>query len=277
VPIPNNVTVFDAAWLAQAKAATNIAPWITDVLNTLDAEGALYLDSVRIWFTKFPHASIRDRNALKSSLENFHDNNNHLGGVNELSWWAFMRQTQMKGEPVATAPPEKRPDFRLIAPSEFFVEVSTLNVSEPDRRNFEQNEGVSLNHSDSFGRILQKVATDKKDQITFAADSKRPCALVLFDYTTWSGYGTQFFRFLANALLGKPNEFCGLPVALSALVYVERKVIDGRIAISRDRSAVYYNPNAAYPLPIGTFTAIGQFWCQMIESQPRLEDHWVWL
>ena len=68
-----------------------------------------------------------------------------------------------------------------------------------------------------------------------------------------------------------------LPVELSTIVYVERKVIDGRIAISRDRSAIYYNPNAKHPLPIGTFSALRQFWCQMMETEPASPDYWIWL
>lgn len=271
----NNVTVFDAAWVTRAKAATHRVSWIADVLDSVDAEGTLYLDSIRIWFNKFPHPSIKDQRALKTRLESF-DNSDHLGGVNELSWWEFMRKTQLTVEPIATAT-TPRPDFHLLAPTECYLEVSTLNVSDADREKFEREEGVSLNHSDTLRRILLKAANDKKDQIAFGASSRQPCVLVLFDYTTWSWQGTQAFRFFANALLGEPFEFSRLPDDLSALVYVERKVIDGRIAISRDRSAIYYNPNATYPLPVRTFTEIGQFWCQMMESKPRFDDHWVWL
>lgn len=271
----NNVTVFDAAWVRRAKTATHKVSWIIDVLDSLDADGTLYLDSIRIWFNEFPHPSTKDRRALKTRLESF-NNSDHLGGVNELSWWEFMRKTQLTAEPVATtnAP---RPDFHLIAPTECFLEVSTLNVSDEDREKFERDEGVSLNHSDTVRRIVLKAANEKKRQIGFAADSRRPCALVLFDYTTWSAFGTQAFRFFDNTLLGKTFEFSRLPVDLSALLHVERKVINGRIAISRDRSAVYYNPNATYPLPVNTFTTIGQFWCQMMENQPHFEDHWIWL
>ncbi len=270
-----NVTVFDAAWLARARAATHKASWVARVLDTLDAEGTLYLDSIRVWFNRFPLTSIIDKRGLKSRLESFNDSD-HLGGVNELSWWEFMRKTQVNAVPVATTT-APRPDFQVLAPTEFFLEVSTLNLSDAERRKFEREQGISLNHSDTLRRILLKAADEKKRQIAFAASLKRPCTLVLFDYTTWSGFGTQFFRYVANSLLGTPLEFSRLPVDLSALVYVERKVIDGRIAISRERSAVYYNPNATYPLPVGTFSTIGQFSCQMMEIQPQLQDHWVWL
>ena len=113
--------------------------------------------------------------------------------------------------------------------------------------------------------------------MSYAVHQKRPCVLVLFDYTIWSAFPTQFFYFLADFLLGKELGFNGLPTELSALVYVEQKVIDGRIAISRDRSAIYYNPNAQYPLPVGTFTVLNQFSCQMMEEEPKFADHWIWL
>ena len=269
----NNLNLFDAAWLAKARAVTHKLSWVTNVLDSLGAEGTMYLNSIREWFNKFPLTSIKDKRALKSRLESSSDSE-HLGGVNELSWWEFMLRTQVKAVPVATST-APRPDFQIPAPNKFFLEVSTLNPSAAERRKFESEAGIVLNHSHTMRRILRKAADEKRRQIAFAARQKLPCALVLFDYTPWSSFETQFFRFLANGLLGSPLDFSRLPVALSALVYVERKVIDGQIAISRDRSAVYYNPKASYPLPAGTFSAIRQFWGQMMESQPQWQDHWV--
>jgi len=177
--------------------------------------------------------------------------------------------------PVSTTP---RPDFQVEIPAEFFAEVSTLNVSENEKKKFEAGEGIELNHSETLRRILLKVTREKQPQMSYAANQKRPCVLVLFDYTTWSAFGTQFFRFLADFLLGEKLGFNGLPAELSALVYVERKVMeDGRIAISRDRSAIYYNPNAQFPLPVGTFAALNQFRCQMMAVEPKFTDHWIWL
>ncbi|MBL8540262.1 MAG: hypothetical protein JNK68_07805 [Betaproteobacteria bacterium] len=269
------VTVFDAAWLGRARASTDKGSWIAGVLDSLDGDGTLYLDSIRVWFNKFPLTSSKDKRALKTRLESF-NNSDHLGGVNELSWWEFMRKTNINAIPVATST-APRPDFQVLAPTDFYLEVSTLNLSDAERQKFEREEGVSLNHPDTLRRLLVKAADEKNGQIAFAASQRRPCALVVFDYTTWSGFGTQLFRFIANGLLGKPFEFSRLPADLSALAYVERKVIDGRLAISRDRSAAYYNPNATHTLPVGTFRAITQFWSQMVEIQPQLEDHWVWL
>jgi hypothetical protein len=121
------------------------------------------------------------------------------------------------------------------------------------------------------------VTEEKQRQMAYAAGQKQPCVLVLFDYTIWSAFGTQFFHFLADFLLGTEQGFQGLPGTLSALVYVERKVIDGRIAVSRDRSAIYYNPNAKYPLDMGTFAALHQFSGQVVAVEPKSADHWIWL
>lgn len=270
----NNLTVFDKGWRSRAQADAPQSSWANDVLATQDAEGALYLDSLRLWFGRFP-LKVKDKRSLKTRLESF-DNRDHLGGVNELSWWEFMRKAQLSAEPIPTAT-SPRPDFKVIAPTEFFIEASTLNVSDTEMKELERGEGIPLDHAETIRRILLKVTNEKERQLSYAASLKRPCGLVLFDYTTWSGFGTQLVRVLANALLGKSLKFLHLPPELSALVYVERKTIDGRIAISRSRSAVYYNPLATYPLPVGTFTVIGQFWGQMMELEPQSQDNWIWL
>src|SRR5215470_2669198 len=86
-------------------------------------------------------------------------------------------------------------------------QVSTLNVSKSDKSKFETGEGVALDHSETLRRILGKVTDEKQRQMSYAADQKQPCVLVLFDYTIWSAFGTQFFHFLADFLLGKEQGF----------------------------------------------------------------------
>lgn len=244
-------------------------------MDTLDTGGGLYLAALRLWFERFPLKSETQKRALRTRLESF-TTSDHLGAVNELSWWEFMRRADIEAIPI---PPTRapRPDFKITAPSESFVEVSTLNVSDAEKRQLQTGRGIDLDHSETLRRLLLKAAGEKKAQIEYAASQSRPCSLVLFDYTTWSGLGTQFFRFLATSLLGPRPAFTQLPSALSALVYIERKVIDGRLAISRRRSASYYNPNASCPLPLGTFGALRQFWHEMREAEPKSEQHWVWL
>jgi hypothetical protein len=268
------MTIFDKKWIANANKLTDVDSWAHGVVDDIDTSGGIYLNTLRIWYERFP-ATNKQKKPLKQRIESF-SNENHLGGVNELSWWEFLRSSSLYAEPVPTTT-SPRPDFKVLTPTEFFAEVSTLNVSNNEKEKLEKDGAVSLNHTETLRRILLKSANDKRKQITFAANEKRPCCLVLFDYTTWSAYGTQFFRYLANFLLGQECGFKHLPIELSALVYVERKVINGRIGISRDRSAVYYNPNATFPLAIGAFAKLRQYWYQMIEVEPKYSDYWIWL
>lgn len=243
-------------------------------MRAFDTIGGIYLTSLRLWFDRFP-LSKKQKQSLKARLESF-ETEDHLGAVNELTWWKFMQQIGMEVMPIPTSDTPS-PDFQVKTPIDFFVEVSTLNVSNRDKAEFESGGAVALDHSETVRRILCKMTEQKRNQISYAADQNKPCVLVLFDYTTWSAFGTQFFRFLADFLLGKNHGFRVLPCELSALVYVERKVIDGRIGISLDRSAIYYNPNAKYILYEGTFAALNQFRCQMVSFEPKLEDHWFWV
>lgn len=266
--------IFGKKWIANANKLTNGDSLAHRVVDDMDTVGGIYLNTLRIWYGRFP-ATNKQKKPLKQRLESF-SNEDHLGGVNELSWWEFMRSSNLGVEPVPTTT-KPRPDFKVLTPTEFFVEVSTLNVSENEKKKLEKEGAIPLDHAETLRRILLKSANDKRNQITFAASERRPCCLVLFDYTTWSAYGTKFFRYLADFLLGQECGFKQLPIELSALVYVERKMKDGRIGISRDRSAVYYNPIAKFPLALGAFTSLRQYWYQMIEVESKFSDYWIWL
>ncbi|MBI3457976.1 MAG: hypothetical protein HY002_19540 [Candidatus Rokubacteria bacterium] len=63
----------------------------------------------------------------------------------------------------------------------------------------------------------------------------------------------------------------------SAIVYVERKVLAGRIAISQQRSAIYHHPAARYPLARGTFDVLRQFRREIGEAEPASQEDWIWL
>lgn len=270
------LTVFDESWLTSARVNKPPAPsWVCDLIETFDTSGGIYLCLLRLWFDRFPIRANKQKRALKTRLESF-NNEDHLGAVNELACWAFMQWTGLKAIPLPTSS-LPRPDFQVKGPAEFFVEVSTLNVSKSDKSKFESGKAVELNHWETVRRVLGKLTNEKRQQMSYAACQKQPCILVLFDYTTWSMFGTHFFRYLADFLYGKRLGFMSLPAELSAMVYLERKVIDGRIGLSHNRSAVYYNPNAKYPLAIGTFPALNQFCSQMIEIESGTLEHWIWL
>jgi hypothetical protein len=99
--------------------------------------------------------------------------------------------------------------------------------------------------------------------------------LAVFDYTEWSAYGTQFFRALGDALLGQHFAFQHLPLAFSAIVYLERKVIDGRIVLSRHRSALYHNPLAQHPLQHGLFPSLTEFSTQIAVVERQSKEAWI--
>ena len=271
-----NVRVFDEGWRARASGSALGDSWARAVIATLDADGGGYLDILALWFDRFPLTSEKQRWALKTRLESC-TTSDHLGAVNELSWYEFMRWAGLQASPIppANAP---RPDFKVTAPAEFFVEVSTLNVSDAERKERQETGGVDLNHKETLRRLLRKAAGEKDAQVAYAASESRPCMLVLFDYTSWSGLATNRYRFLATALLGEGRAFAQLPVALSAVVYAERKVFSaGRIAISQQRSAIYYNPAALYPLVVGAFDMLRQFGRDFGEVEPKSQEDWVWL
>lgn len=269
----SNRQIFGDDWLqrARAKAAHG---WVAAVIKTLETTGQIYLATLRLWFERFPVTG-KPKLQLRTRLESFRDEE-HLGAVNELAWWAFLVREGFSATPLATAA-EPRPDFQLQSPANCFVEVSTLNVSDKDKAKFKAQDAVALDHADTIRRVIGKLTAEKEKQLKYATERKKPGVLVLFDYTTWSGLGTSFSKVLGEFLLGREVGFRSLPTDLSALVYLERKVLDGRIGLSRHRSAVYYNPLALHPLPPGVFPSLNQFWLQLISVDSTVTEHWVWL
>jgi hypothetical protein len=267
--------LFDEQWMQDAQTATSES-WACDVLASRDTIGGMYLCQLRTWFEDFP-SKTAPKQHLRMRLQSL-NNNDHLGGVNELAWWALMRREDLNGEPLSPSSGPS-PDFKLTSPVEWYVEVSTLNVSDADRKSFEANQAVDLTagRTETLRRIARKASKEKKDQLHYAAKQAKPCVLALFDYTTFSGFCTQFFRHLGEFLLGTEFGFKNLPNELSALVYLERKVIFGRIAVSLDRSAVYYNPLARFPIPTNAFACFNQFAAKLLVTERNATEHWLWL
>jgi len=266
--------IFSDDWLKRARAESTDGSWAADAIETLDTTGQIYLSTLRLWFERFP-LTVKQKKGLRVRLESF-QNDEHLGGVNELAWWAFMVREGFTAAPLAPTA-TSRPDFQLQLPADCFVEVSTLNVSQKDKTRFEAKESVALDHAETIRRVIGKLTYEKQQQLKYAADHNKPGVLALFDYTTWSGFGTLFFRTLGDFLLGKQFGFKSFPPNLSAIIYLERKVLDGRIALSRLRSAVYYNPLALHPFPHGTFSSLNQFWSQVASVDSTSTEGWVWL
>jgi hypothetical protein len=195
VPMVSQPPIFSDDWLRGARAKRTNASWAAVAIETLDTTGQIYLSTLRLWFERFP-LNLKQKQGLRVRLESFR-NDEHLGGVNELAWWAFMLRESLTATPLppATAP---RPDFQLQLPADCFVEVSTLNVSEKDKTKFEAEESVALDHAETIRRVVGKLTAEKQLQLKYAADHNKPSVLALFDYTTWSGFGTLFFRTLGE-------------------------------------------------------------------------------
>lgn len=239
--------VFDSGWLARAEERPPF--WANEAPLSVGA-GARYLDSLRLWFGEFP-SSRKDKRALRVRLESF-DVSDHLGAVNELSWWRLMWKAALDATPVPTGK-GARPDFVVMGQPRVFVEVSTLNVSQEERAWFASGEGVAINHGDVLRRLLLKATGEKAHQIRYAAGLQSPCWLVIFDYTVWSSFGTARVQDFADHLLGPDGMFRAVSKELAGIVYVERQVVDGKIGISLERSASYHNPYAGTPTPELTF------------------------
>jgi hypothetical protein len=265
--------IFDDNWLKDARARGSNGSWVDEVIKTLDTTGQIYLSTLGSWFDKYPLNAGSDRDHLRARLENFQDNQ-HLAGVNELTWWAFMQHDGINGCPLPTSS-TPRPDFQLQAPADCFIEVSTVNVSQSDKAKFGDGNSVKLDHAETIRRFIGKLTDEKEKQLAYASDCKKPAALALFDYTEWSGFGTQFNLALGDALLGEKCAFASLTQKLSAIIYLERRVLCGRIALSRHRSTIYYNPRALYPLPQGAFGSLTKFSFQTLSIQSI--EPWLYL
>lgn len=292
--------IFGSSWLANARLVSAVDCWAHQVIADYDTTGLTYLHTVGRWFDAYPAANA-DKKKLRGELENLSINSGHVAGVNELAWWELMQKHAMSARVVPTAKNSARPDFELLTPFGCFIEVTTLNVSSADeealtkapaliadaksRPDEEENEeveasaseptGAALDHQKSIQRIVNKSAFEKLKQLKHAANQQKPAVLVVFDYTAFSAYATDFSRRLCDSLLGIKSGFSCYPTELSALVYVERKVIDGRIALSLSRSAVYYNPFAKFPLSAGSFPYFRQFWGDLECSKPASVDGWI--
>lgn len=267
-----SMLLFDDNWLKKA-AENKVDSWANEVIESLETTGQIYLSTLRLWFGRFPLLK-KDQEHLQKRLESFRYDQ-HLGGVNELTWWAFMQREGIKGKPLQTST-SPSPDFQLDAPADCFVEILTLNLSEQDQK---ANESIALRdgEKETIRRFFVKLRHQKYEQLKHAANNGKPGVLVLFDYTTWSAFGTQFFRALGDALLGKQFEFKSLAPELSAIIYLERKVMDGRIVLSRQRSAIYHNPLAQHSLRHGLFPSITEFSSQVVSVDSQSVEPWLWL
>lgn len=261
-----NTAIFDDTWFSDAHKNSKNGSWARAVIDTFEPSGKIYLQTIRRWFESYPHVG-KEKKELKKRLESYNDAD-HLGGANELSWFEFMKYFNWQVKPVSAT--VRHPDFYISHPFEIFCEVSTLNMSEVDKSNV----GGRIDHSRASSRILRKAVDEKLDQLKYAEQKKKPAILVVFDYSSWSGYGTQRFKAIAAHLLKCSN----LPSELSALLYIDKGVNgEGKIVIYGEKSAAYHNPCAKYPVPSNLFEIFPQFFLELKEALLTHELHSTWV
>ena len=227
---------FGKDWIESVK---NIeGSWVSDVLENLNESGATYLNCISKWFVEFP-GSNKQKNHLKASLRSS-CNYDHLGAVNELSWWKFLTSRNIQLDPIPAGNGAK-PDFIFKLEGNCIIfEVTTLNPSKDAHCreiNFSQDKSVK--------RIIAKVVEEKIEQFKYGYNKKKPVVLVLFNYDEWTGFGTQFHRVIES------GEFANqMPNELSCIIYLERFVLNGNSHLRKKSIVVTENPGACFPLPI---------------------------
>lgn len=248
--------LYNENWVINAKLKDLSSSWAKDVLDGVAGYGGVYLSTINEWFLKFPFSNTDQSQHMKKALESL-ATEEHLGAVNELFWYNLA--TLLGWNLHVIAEKKSAPDFNVTSPASFYTEVTTLNVSKADRDSFTSGASVSLNHNKEVARILRKVAEEKIDQLKYGYDKQIPSVLIVFDYSTFSGLGTKRPQALANVLLSSSIGLQAMPKELSALLYLERFVLDGRFRLRLSQSAAYHNPLADYPVATDIFSWLTQF------------------
>jgi len=258
--------IFDDTWISKAQNESRDGSWARAVIDTFEQSGKTYLGIIKRWYDSYPHDT-KEKKELMIKLEHF-SNVDHLGGANELSWFEFMKHFNWQVTPVSEK--VRHPDFHVTHPFEFYCEVSTLNLTGSEKTDI----GGRINHEIPASKILRKAIDEKIDQLKYAGDKQKPAVLVVFDYSSWSGYGTQRYMAIADTLLMFPD----LPPALSAFIYVDKGVNEkGKIVIYGERSAVYHNPRASLSLPSDLFDIFPQFHIELKETKLKNNLHSTWV
>lgn len=144
--------LYDDNWLNNTKKISS--SWAVDVVRNINGYGGIYLYKIREWFLKFP-CSTKKSEHMKKCLESV-VTEDHLGAVNELFFYNLARFFNWRLEVLTEK--GSAPDFKVISPSCFYCEITTLNVSQTDSNLFAEGKSVPItNHDKEASRILRKV------------------------------------------------------------------------------------------------------------------------
>lgn len=250
-------TLFDDAWRCAACTAAPRDSWVAEGASSKDL--TTYLDTIRCWFQQLPLTG-EDRKHLRNRLESF-SIENHIGAVNELSWWRMMKIAGIEIEAIPRSL-ESTPDFKMGSPADCYVEITTLNISKREKCiAASEDEGVmELDVDEDIRRFLRKSISEKLKQVKYGFLRHKPSLLVIFDYSYFSGFGHQLHRKVDTALSA-----CSLPCELSAIAYVHKFVRCGRITINCNNLRMFLNKSARYQLQSNPLLRISR--CRFTKSR----------
>jgi hypothetical protein len=265
--------LYNPSWLKKVQSEATQDSWAFDVIASINGSGGEYLTILRKWFLSHPLPSKGKKKHMKNALESL-ANYDHLGMVNELCWYRLMCDLSLSPEALPEGS-RKAPDFKLTSTSgtEFYCEVTTLNVSSKDAACIAAGNGAPLNQNAEISRIIRKAIDEKIEQLQFGQAEQKGMIFVVFDYSTFSGLGTQRPLALADALLKTSTGLQAMQPHLSAIIYIERYVKEGRCHIRTSQSAVYHNPSADFPMLTDLFGCFKRYYLDSYSVvEPNIVD-----
>lgn len=251
--------IYDHYWLNCIQSNAQANSWVHNVIRDINGEGGVYLSVLQEWYSTYPFPSNGKKTHMRKLLESS-TNNDHRGAVNELCWYRFMCDLVLNPKVIPEGP-SKTPDFLCTTASgiEFYCEVTTLNESVADAKAIASTGSAPLNQEVEKFRIIRKVTEEKVEQLQYGRERQKGMAFVVFDYSTFSGLGTQRPDTLADAFLLTSIGLQAMKPYLSVLIYIERYVYRGRCRIRTQQSALYHNPLADHQLPHDVFNCFRQY------------------
>jgi hypothetical protein len=157
--MPNKL--FDIDWKEKTfkELECHRKSWANDLIDNYD-EIKVYLEKLSKWFDEF--CLLIDKNGkekLRNELQNI-NNQNHLGAVNELTWWKFLSSRGFNLKPIATNNNKATPDFELkYNESDIVFEVTTLNEAQDIKTRINETQ------DQSYYRMIANSLYNKRKQI----------------------------------------------------------------------------------------------------------------